>query len=227
MVPSINAVLSGNATEQDGVLFLELHGTIPGLRKMHGPLAKMRALSDSSNVPFFTFTLVREPISYLVSYFIMFHHPECHFKWCGQTYNLTEENLVKSAIPNRQCLTYSRGQQEIKALGPDGNKMVDYWEVRDRLWTDWDWVGLTEELNSTTLPMLSHMLHYNTTAAVGMKSYKSDATADKMRLRTDNLSPKTLAYLRNITLYDAQLFKSVQRDYTLSMWKDLPKTLGQ
>lgn len=43
MIPSINAVLSGNATKQDGVLFLELHGTILGLREMHGHLAKMRA----------------------------------------------------------------------------------------------------------------------------------------------------------------------------------------
>lgn len=161
----------------------------------------------------------------------MFHHPECHFNWCErQTFNTTEENLVKSAVPNRQCLTYSRGQHEAKpfgkTLGPDINKM-DYRQVHDRLWNDWDWVGLTEELNSTTLPMLSHMLHCNATAAVGMKSYKSDATVDKMRLRPDNLLPNTLAYLRNITLYDAQLYKSVRRDYTLNMWKDLPKTLGQ
>ena len=104
-----------NGTRKE-LLFLELHGDIPPLSKMHELLQQWRHAANQHKVPFFAFMLLREPVSFHVSYFAQFHKPSCKQHWCEpKTYPQTQKDFLKHGIyPNHQCEILAHGQHDAK-----------------------------------------------------------------------------------------------------------------
>jgi len=151
--------------QREEIVFVELHGRIPGLPYWHDRIQQWRQLSLQHNVPLFTFTVVREPIAFSLSYFVHFHGKDCIWNWCERIlYNdkyTWEENLLNSVVSNHQCQVLLLGQMENKKHAPPRRNVTEEECRRDVLYylrTDWDWVGSTDELDTTTLPLLHQLL---------------------------------------------------------------------
>jgi len=199
--PRIAAILSGELKDRSSdVLFVELHGTIPSLLELQPLLREWRGLSDVSSIPFFAFTLVREPLQLYSSYFLAFHNLHCRHFWCEMDalYERTPDNLIQSALPNRQCVTMFYGQrrlhqyrQSLSHLINSSNQEVSWsqpsqWfpnvsraDCLDTVWQtlerDWDWVGTTNDLQTVTLPLLTLMLLGNQTIGTMLLSFNRNS----------------------------------------------------
>jgi hypothetical protein len=156
-----------NHSSRPELLVLELHGRFVGLPDL--PVREWRALARQHNVPFFAFTLLRDPVAYHESYFSFFHRPGCHHRWCEPLVydNMTEEHLLESMVPNKQCEILYHGQLEVKWNVSTVDRRVTETEcttVANVLRNDWDWVGTTETVANVTIPMLFRMLVMNNDA---------------------------------------------------------------
>ena len=107
----IQKILSGLTTE---LLVLELHGRFVGIPQL--PIRQWRDTALRHNVPFFAFTLLRDPVAFHDSYFAFFHRKGCQQRWCEpMTYDeMSESHLLESLVPNKQCralVSWSAGTQ--------------------------------------------------------------------------------------------------------------------
>lgn len=147
-------------------ILIELHGDIPGLAELHERVQHWRKLSEISGIPLFTFTLVRDPVSFTRSYFQLFHHPNCTQYWCERdtypqtTEEMFNENLLQTVIPNHQCKLLLLGQREDKKQTPRGPNVTTEQcenELIPLLEQDWDWVGRMETVQTEALPILTRI----------------------------------------------------------------------
>jgi hypothetical protein len=206
---NIEEILHGRMQK---IWIMELHGTVPGLPVLHEQMQKWRELATQNQVPFFAFTLLREPVSFSVSYFSHFRAPKCRFAWCERDlYNLTEENLVLSTVPNQQCQILMRGQIENKKRIPslpDVSEKECREELVSYLQMDWDWVGTTEDLQRETLPILSELLLHNATVAETMRVFNLHK---KGGLSPERLDTRTIAALQSNSRLDMELYETYRR----------------
>ncbi len=195
-------------------LFVELHGTIPGLAVLQERIQRWRNQSAKSRVPLFTFTLIRDPVAFSRSYFHHFHHPKCQWNWCErETYSQDqEENLLKTVIPNHQCQLLLLGQRENKKRRASIQKVVTAEQCRQELLPlleqDWDWVGTTETLSTVTLPLLTKILFQNENLALQM----SQKNASKKNLNHTQLASTTINQIRQQSSFDEELYERVSRE---------------
>ena len=155
------------------ILFLELHGRVDGIPQLTNSMVKeWRSLSLQHGVPFFAFTLLREPLSFYLSYFQHFHHPGCQASWCEpKVWRMTNEaNFLQALQSNQQCRELFSGQRwhRKREEQPPEASWSDCQDVRDELEATWDWVGITSRLQNSTLPLLTHLLFHNHTMGRGM-----------------------------------------------------------
>ena len=199
----IGMVLNGTRTER---LFAELHGDIPGIPELHNSIAEWRRLSAESGVPFFAFTVVREPISFHRSYFMHFHGPKCTDDWCEkEIYAINEENFVRSLQPNQQCRELFHGQREEKRNSPATplhDPKRNCAEVQHLLESDWDWVGTTERMQKVTLPLLTKILFDNETMGLvaTRRNYKTHYS------RLSNISETAQQQVRQQAEFDLEIY---------------------
>ena len=133
------------------VLFVEFHKDSPGLPQLDRYVHEWRLRSQQLQIPFFAFTLLRDPVSLHVSAYTFFHHK-------GTSSGRSDSQLiVESAVPNRQCRVLFHGQGGTANL-PDVTA-DNCRQVQQHLCSNWDWVGSTESLNSSTFPMLYIRIH--------------------------------------------------------------------
>lgn len=204
-------------------LLLEIHGGCPGLEIMAPYIQNLRKTSQEHNKPFFAFTLVRDPLPYLISYFKFFHGQRCTWRWCehGRYANFTEENLLASAQvhPNQQCFLLKH-LSAIEGMHPsfydkcrvgadDCNNL--YSSMKSTL----DWIGTTERLSVDTLPLLHQMLGLrnksgNTTIVAENKTVSSREPFEQ------HLSNSTIAKLSQISSLDQVIYDQVTSDYRLA-----------
>ncbi|GAX16540.1 hypothetical protein FisN_7Lu282 [Fistulifera solaris] len=196
-------------------LFVELHGTIPGLAVLQEKIQQWRHQSAKSRVPLFTLTLVRDPVAFSRSYFLHFHHPKCQWNWCErETYAQDkEENLLKTVIPNHQCQLLLLGQRENKKRRARLQQGVTTEQCRQELLPllerDWDWVGTTETLATVTWPLLTKLLFKNEKLALPM----SRKNASKQNLnQTTQLASSTIHQIRQQSSFDEELYERVSRE---------------
>lgn len=205
----IEAILVGNLTK---ILFIEMHGgernsVLPGLVELHPKMLKWRSLARANNVPLFAFTLLREPISLHVSAFLYFHLKRCGAPWCSTNrFTPREDYIVASAAPNRQCAHLARGQRHEDAWRKSSNVTADECQtVIDLLRQDFDWVGTTETLTETTLPMLFEMLNRKQLAREA-KSSNINRSRVSVKLKAYNLTHVTRQALEDISMLDMKLY---------------------
>jgi len=203
---------SQNSTKK--TLLLEFHGGVPSLRNLVPFIQKWRRLSHEHEKRFFAFTVVRDPIPYSVSYFNMFHF-KCTHNWCEheQYMNWTQDNLLKSLKPNRQCFFLTH-LSSIAGMHPsfyDKCRVLknDCKNIYNIMKDNLDWVGTTENLSFDTIPLLSRLLDYDYSTLENKKvAVKSKQELSRMKLNT------TLG-IRAFTELDQELYDNVRESYTL------------
>jgi hypothetical protein len=219
-------VLKGDRSEfSDGktILFLELHGVLPSLFALHASYSKWRTIAEEFKTTFFSFALVREPISYSVSYFNFYNAEPCSFPVCnGQLVKPTEENLDNSLLFNHQCQLFAREHWEL--FGERHEKFdrqvtaAECEAVYQLVLSDMDWVGTTKAMSTETLPLLTQMFAHGAKEGNNMpqinKSWKPN------HLTVDSLQPSTVEHIRSMNVYDQAIYEAVQRDFPVDMWED-------
>jgi hypothetical protein len=208
------------------ILFLEPHGMrAMGMPTLLQYLRRWRRFASVHNTSFFAFTLVREPVSYAVSYFNFFNAKPCSLVRCPwKLYPASDENLLKTNRPDMQCMLLARDHWDIFSNNVHPEK-VDKDECDDVYRTiheEMDWVGKTEMLSNETIPLLTRMLAHNRTAADSMGVFnviKKSKPGSKI-LSPESLRPDTIVALLNMSSSDQAIYEAVQRDYSLDMWEN-------
>ena len=207
-------------------LLLEIHGgkgEPMTIFEIHPYIQKWRAQAKVNEKNVFVVTLLREPESFYVSYFNVFKNPGCTAKWCDSpTMKLTEENLLASAVPNHQCQFLARKvDKHQNSQVPVSREECQ--SVFQLMKADLDWVGFTETMQETTLPLLFFSLSGNTTA--GRKIFEvRNKFRRRDRLSRKKLTASALQHLANISSYDRELYDNVAGAYSLDMWENYNAT---
>jgi len=206
------------------VLFLELHGILPSLFAMHAAFANWRVMAARHNTTFFTFSVLREPVSYAVSYFNFYQAEPCSFSTCKTALvQPSEDNLSRLLLFNHQCELLAREHWELFGTRAElFHRNVTADECRAAyvlLKADMDWVGTTAALSTETLPLLTSMLTHN--AAKGAHMDPINKSWKPGRLTVDALSVPTVNRIVARSQYDIELYEAALRDYPVSMWEDL------
>lgn len=221
-----------NKINDKKILFLELHGPVPGMFTLHDFLDRWHAIAEDNNVPFFAFTMVRDPVAYSVSFFNFILAEPCIFNGCPyRTYPATEENLIETVQPNYQCMYLARDvtwfdfieNQTIPPLATDYECNAVYNVMR----LDMDWVGLTDKLSTETVPLLKQMLlvddkeESSSSSPSSKQQVFNDVQKSKPKtVKTSELHPTTSEYIRSISALDQSLYDRASKDYPLEMWQD-------
>ena len=228
--------LSGKIRD-DKILFLELHGPVPGIFELHDFFDRWHAMAEEHHSSFFTFTVVRDPVAYAVSFFNFILAEPCLFNGCPyKLYAPTEENLIETAQANYQCMYLARDvtwfdfteNQTIPPLATEYECNAVYNVMR----MDMDWIGVTEKLTSETMPLLKHMLLTDQHTAVTESSssppppfasavFNDVQTSKSVVLKADSLHLDTVEYIRAISEYDQSIYDKTARDFPITMWQDL------
>jgi len=203
--------LSSSNDDEKKTLLLEIHGghgQPMTVFDIHNYIQEWRKQAAANNKKVFVFTLLREPTSFYVSYFNFFKHPDCHYTWCDRPLmELTEENLLSSMVPNHQCQYLTRKHDK------EGNRanpvsMSECQSAYQLLRADADWVGTTEDMQQTTLPLLSYMLTGN--AETGRSLTAHNKQSSDSRLTVKELSEDALRKIRDASTLDQFLYNSAK-----------------
>jgi hypothetical protein len=222
----VDQVLTRNTTFTVGkdVLFLETHGLqAPALPFMHAHLQRWRKLAAEHGTSFFAFSIIRDPVSYAVSYFNFFNAAPCTLGFCPwRLYAPTEGNLVQTTEANNQCLLMARDHWGIflhKNRTAPTRQECD--NMYDMLLQDMDWVGTTEMMSQETIPLLTFMLSHNitlTNTILGKNNVMAATKNESNIVKTSSLHSSTIEYIRSMSYLDQDLYNRVQRDFPLEMW---------
>lgn len=199
---------------QRAILLIELHGNIPGLPVLHSDIVRWRTQAATNNIPLFFFLLLREPVSFYVSYFVHFHRPGCRYHWCEKKkYALTEAKLRQSAFPNAQCHMLYYGQSERKRLGWR-KSMINESQclaLDDLLVNDWDWVGVADDLDSVLFPGLLQLLTHPKRESPGMVPPPHQLQKEYRTFGLHSLGNGTVQALLDLARYDVELLDRIQQ----------------
>lgn len=205
------------------VLFLELHGVLPSLFGLHASYEKWRTIAENFNTTFFTFALVREPISYSVSYFNFYMAEPCSFPKCSRPLvPPSEENLKSSLLFNHQCELFAREHWEL--FGEPQEKFfrnvtaAECEAVYQLLLSDMDWIGTMAAMSTETEPLLTQMLAHNATTRAKMPQINKSWKPNKVTV--GSLHPSTVELMRSMNEYDQAIYEAVRRDFPIEMWQD-------
>jgi hypothetical protein len=217
--PRIKSFLS--KANKGRTMLLEIHGNHGEpmtVFDIHQYIQQWRALAAANHKHVFVFTLLRDPLSFDVSYFNFFKHPGCDFEWCDRPLvpALTEQNLLETAIPNHQCQYLARSAKDKAANAANPVTSTECEAVYTMLTADADWVGTTEAMQTTTLPLLSYMITGQ--ATMDLPVHNPNKRGENQNLSIGRLSESAKQELRRRSSFDQSLHDRVQRTYTLDMW---------
>jgi hypothetical protein len=204
-------------------------------------LDEWREHANAEGVPFFVATTLREPLGQALSFFNFFHVACKDEYWSPFTGGMepTEENFLKTYVPNRMChLMYNDAHGILEA--PDAALVAglsenlfhfmdddeinqrnepsncDIEKVRNILFfgTTFDYVGITDNLTTHILPMVTKILFGD--AMLGADAVRRKE-ADKMNddetvipLRKKDLSESTIEKIKQESKLDQQLYEEAR-----------------
>jgi hypothetical protein len=211
------------------ILFLELHGVLPSLFGLHASYGKWRTIADKFNTTFFSFALVREPISYSVSYFNFYSAEPCSFDTCAfSLVKPNEENLNNLLLFNHQCELFAREHWELFGTRKEkfGRRVTsaECEAVYQLMLSDMDWVGTTAKMSTETVPLLTQM--FAETAETGNNMPQINKSWKPNHVTVESLHPSTLEHIRSMNVYDQAIYEAVQRDFPMDMWEDFRPAVG-
>jgi hypothetical protein len=208
------------------ILFLEPHGMrAMGMPTLNQYLRRWRRFASLHNTSFFAFTLVREPVSYAVSYFNFFNAKPCSIAKCPwKLYPASDKNLLKTNRPDMQCMLLARDHWDIfmNDVHPDQVDKDECDDVYQTIQKEMDWVGTTENMSAETIPLLARMLlaHNQTEKSMGVFNVIKARKSEFKILSPEELQPETIDAIRIMSSNDQAMYDSVKRDFTLDMWEN-------
>ena len=222
---SSNNNKSNISSGREKVLLLEIHGhhgEPMSIFQIHPYIQYWKEQAVKNKKHIFVFTLFREPAAFHLSYFTFFRHPNCQELWCDRpVLPQTETHLIQSMIPNHQCQYLAR---TFNKTTWDSSSVVtpvkesECESVQTLLLQDVDWIGTTDSLSKTTLPLLMYIV-------VGNASFAKDFTIVnrqnvKKKLQLHDVSSTAIQHLRQKSNLDAHFYELAHREYTLDMWRN-------
>jgi hypothetical protein len=212
-------------SRREKVLLLEIHGyhgEPMSIFQIHKYIQYWRVQAAANKKQVFVFTLFREPAAFHLSYFTFFRHPNCHELWCDRpVLPQTETHLIQSMIPNHQCQFLARTFAKIATNNTTMTTPVTESEcesVQTLLLLDVDWIGTTDSLSKTTLPLLTYIVAGNASIANDFVIVNRQNVKKKLQLH--DISNRTIHTIRQKSNIDEQLYHWARRQYVLSMWSN-------
>jgi hypothetical protein len=208
----------------DAVYFEYHAGDAPSYLKVRNVLQKWRAQATALGVPFFAFTVFREPISFALSHFNYYHASQR--KYAGYTHfrQPTEKDFVETTPPSPQCLFLTRTEvayrTKHRALR-ENLAQQDCVGAYQAVLHDMDWIGTTDRLDSETFPLLQYVAHLG----VDDIDFKQRNKSEK-KISVSDLSQASIQHVRNITAWDQEVYERVQHDFSINMFANYDPPLG-
>jgi len=200
--------------------FLEIHGRdSPNLLELMDTIQTYRDMAHQHNIPIFTFSILREPMAFAISYFNFFYvqrGPNPYFRQVEPN----ESNLVELNLYNPQCQFLSRGEMSLRL--PSSSKAIPTEEeclsVYDALIKQMDWVGTTEQLDGTTLPLLRKVLGSLPASTLSFPSRQVSRQTKNESVAPHELSPTAVGTLRDMSRLDQDLYDKIKDYFSLDRW---------
>ena len=189
------------------VLFAEIHGEWER-DSMHA-LREWKFLARQHRTPFFAFSMVREPVSWYLSFFNynLVHHGGLR---------PAEETFFESVTPNLQCAEWAgldwRAKQAISERSCL-SAIKDVVEV-------FDFVFTSDQIEAQVLPIISHLgkIELQRICVIQPEDLVQ-AGGFPQTLRVQNISTDGLVRLQNITNLDLHLYNTVKRTFKFDAWR--------
>mmetsp|Transcript_26067 Transcript_26067/g.43479 ORF Transcript_26067/g.43479 Transcript_26067/m.43479 type:complete len:340 (-) Transcript_26067:266-1285(-) len=191
---------------------VEIHaGTAPTFLSLQKSLASWRKTAADNHVPYFAFTILREPVAWAISVYNHCHAPG-HAGHAGKGYvarPLTDEAFTERAMHNPQCNFLTRGFEYGKANRTQPT-IEECTGVQEGLLKNLDWVGITERFNETSVLLLDLLGQTNYTFT------KSENNAHRANgtLTRKMLKEETIDYHVQISTMDYALYE-VAKNWSL------------
>ena len=207
--------VTGETSTDDETLFVEIHGhNTPTLTELEVHLREWRQQAKTQTVPFFVFTLLREPLDLAVSFFNFFH--VFGDKRFGPQLEASLPNLRQTLQWNPQCLYLVKGERPY--FRPDLSYNVSTADcdhvaslLRDK--NLFDWVGDTRRLSTDTLPLLMKLVagesHPVDSSSLQSSNVASTRQQRNRPLLKDALDARTMEEILRVTTLDSKLYAAL------------------
>ena len=199
----------------DKVYFEHHAGNAPSYLMVRQQLQNWRAKAQELGVPFFAFTMYREPVSFALSHFNYYHTR--NFQKKGHNYfpHPTEQDFLNTTLPSPQCLFMSRTELTYRSSEKHQALRQGFSETEcetsyQALLEDMDWVGVTERMVEETFPLLRHV--------AGVDFDFKGRNRSKKRLSRADLSEAAIQHVHEVTAWDQRLYERVQKDFSIDMF---------
>ena len=190
----------------------ELHGAgAPSFHALATKFMEWKKTCRHLGIPFFAFTVLREPQSFALSYFNFFHGG--HHRKYKYYASANQTTFLRHTLSNPQCLFLARSDmQYLPQYQNDSQNFTwkECLEAYDDLMALMDWVGITSNLSNETIPILSTVL--GKTLDVGYhinQSHKRNFVVSQL----DDAGKQVIA---NRTLFDRRIYERAQSDFRFS-----------
>lgn len=194
----------------DQTVFVEIHGrNTPTLVELAPHLKVWRDKARAAKVPFFAFTLLRNPVELAVSIFNQFH--VFGDKRFGDNMPGTVENLRNHLQNNPQCLYLFRGERAYMRPRMMYNvTQEDCQQIQTLLAQAMDWVGDTRNLSKDTLPLLTYLVtgQAGLATSLGNSNVAAHRQTRYQPLSQKSVDPETLEMIRARSTLDQALYEN-------------------
>ena len=199
-------------SSDDEVEFVEIHaGSCPSFMQLHQQVASWRKAAEAKGINFFSFTLVREPISFAFSVY----NDLCVMRGqCGGGLNaFIEMDWVnkQTQFLNTGWSKFYQGRRRSNRTEDMGPSESEAALLFTKMKSILDWVGPSECLVNDTIPLLKYYI-----PSIDVDNFSSSNVVKKDLdgiLYKSMLSRNELDYLHSIMRLDTMLYQNVINHY--------------
>jgi hypothetical protein len=191
-------------------VFMEDHVHPNPVRILFPQLKQWREIAQANGVPFFAFTMHREPLSFSVSFFNYF--------WVqNRRVNGTLENFHKHLSHNPQCDYLVQGASR---GGRDMKNASQCFTGYDEMFEVMDWISPTPTFDKEILPLVAYLanLQYRDLGHV------NDVKKPALSLKT--MPESSIERIRNMTWLDQELYDRILKTYVFDDWREYLESQG-
>jgi len=248
IVKKITSLLEGERRFPHGkILVFEVHsGSTPSLGRTFYQLTSWKkSFREKFGIPFFVFTIVREPISHLISAFnykCITQQNKCE-RLHKKSLRKNVDGLLRLAHENVQCFYFLRRWKTLNEEfdKKDSPSLEECKSVYcDKMKNIFDWIGTLEKYNET-IDVLEKVLYgrnvTNSTFRSNFKIWNKSKFADnstfyrlkanKALLSLSSLNDTAIAYLKHKSSYDQMMYQSIQVEYQMKDLYFQPNDFGK
>lgn len=191
---------------------VEFHaGNSPSFVEIHQKLKLWRTQFAKLNVPFFAFTVLREPLSWTVSAYNYFCVKLREKNPCGEG-PVSVDHFLDTSLHNPQCKFLTKGwgykfPNDMRRKMPNKDDCVALYNT---ILENFDWVGTLEKFDETA-EVLTSILGCNVFQNATVQNENSEK-----EVGLTSLNKTAINHLEDILSLDYELYRKAQDDFQLS-----------